>query len=312
MTSDGLVIENPASGERIVIRRTAAETGGDLLAWELFLAPGGRVPSSHAHPEQEERFELLAGRLRFRVGFRTVVAGPGDVVVVRPGQVHGFVNTGGETARVLVETRPALQMQELLETAAALVCANRRLPRLFDLLLFMHEFRARGSGALHTSFGACVRTTVGVARPARWPRCSLSPSSVAFAAAGMTDAIEVRELVKHYRGAAGNAVDGVSFDVPDGQFFFCLLGPNGAGKTTTLSVLTTLLAPTSGQVRVAGLDLAAEQSKVRQRVGIVCQQPSLDPNLTAEENLRLHALFCTDSIRGGRFTGLCRARTAGR
>ncbi|GAA1689461.1 hypothetical protein GCM10009765_43520 [Fodinicola feengrottensis] len=141
MTSDGLVIENPASGERIVIRRTAAETGGDLLAWELFLAPGGRVPSSHAHPEQEERFELLAGRLRFRVGFRTVVAGPGDVVVVRPGQVHGFVNTGGETARVLVETRPALQMQELLETAAALVCANRRLPRLFDLLLFMHEFR---------------------------------------------------------------------------------------------------------------------------------------------------------------------------
>ena len=78
--------------------------------------------------------------------------------------------------------------------------------------------------------------------------------------------------------------------MPDGQLF-CLLGPNGAGKTTTVSILTTTLAPTSGQVRIAGRDLATEQAKVRGELGIVFQQPSLDLNLTAEENIRLHAVL---------------------
>jgi ABC-2 type transport system ATP-binding protein len=102
--------------------------------------------------------------------------------------------------------------------------------------------------------------------------------------------IEVRDLVKRYRGAPRNAVDGVSFEVASGQFF-CLLGPNGAGKTTTASVLTTVLAPTSGLVTVAGLDVVRQQSKVRRQIGIVFQQPSLDLNLTAEENVRLHAVL---------------------
>lgn len=103
-------------------------------------------------------------------------------------------------------------------------------------------------------------------------------------------AIEVRNLVKRYRREPRNAVDGVSFDVPDGQLF-CLLGPNGAGKTTTVSILTTTLRPTSGQVRIAGRDLAAEQAAIRRELGIVFQQPSLDLNLTAEENIRLHAVL---------------------
>ncbi len=103
-------------------------------------------------------------------------------------------------------------------------------------------------------------------------------------------AVEVAHLVKRYRAAHRNAVDDISFDVPEGQLF-CLLGPNGAGKTTTLSVLTTTLAPTSGQVRIAGRDLAREQAKVRRELGIVFQQPSLDLNLTAEENIRLHAVL---------------------
>jgi ABC-2 type transport system ATP-binding protein len=103
-------------------------------------------------------------------------------------------------------------------------------------------------------------------------------------------AVEVAHLVKRYRAAHRNAVDDISFDVPEGQLF-CLLGPNGAGKTTTLSVLTTTLAPTSGRVRIAGRDLAREQAKVRRELGIVFQQPSLDLNLTAEENIRLHAVL---------------------
>ena len=103
-------------------------------------------------------------------------------------------------------------------------------------------------------------------------------------------AVEVAHLVKRYRAARHNAVDDISFGVPAGQLF-CLLGPNGAGKTTTVSVLTTTLAPTSGQVRIAGRDLAAEQGCVRRELGIVFQQPSLDLNLTAEENIRLHAVL---------------------
>jgi ABC-2 type transport system ATP-binding protein len=103
-------------------------------------------------------------------------------------------------------------------------------------------------------------------------------------------AIEVDRLVKRYRKAAVNAVDDVSFEVPEGSLF-CLLGPNGAGKTTTVSVLTTTLRPTSGRVRVAGRDLVTEQTQVRRAIGIVFQQPSLDLNLTAEENIRLHAIL---------------------
>ena len=138
------IIENPLSGEQITIRRTSADTGGTVLEWELLLAPGGRVPSSHAHPEQEEVFTVLAGRMRFRVGVRRVIANPGDTVRIPPGTVHHFANAGSRPARVAVRTSPALSMQELLETAAALAqdqhAAGRRLPRPTDLALFMRDF----------------------------------------------------------------------------------------------------------------------------------------------------------------------------
>jgi len=103
-------------------------------------------------------------------------------------------------------------------------------------------------------------------------------------------AIVVDGLVKRYKGADRNAVDGISFSVEPGAFF-TLLGPNGAGKTTTLNILTTILAPTAGSARVAGHDVRDEQSEVRRRVGIIFQTPSLDQNLTGEENIRLHAIL---------------------
>ncbi len=143
MTQPDLIV-NPLSGEQIAILRTAEETGGQVLDWELRLAPGGRVPSSHAHPEQWETFTVLEGRMRFRVGGRRLVAGPGQRVVVPPGTVHHFANAGRVTARVCVESRPALRMQELLETAAALAqdqhAAGRAVPRPLELALFMTEF----------------------------------------------------------------------------------------------------------------------------------------------------------------------------
>ncbi len=106
----------------------------------------------------------------------------------------------------------------------------------------------------------------------------------------MPGVIEVENLTKRYKNAETNAVDGISFSVAPGEFF-SLLGPNGAGKTTTISILTTTLASTSGKVSVAGHDLATEASAVRRSIGIIFQKPSLDQNLTAEENVRLHAIL---------------------
>jgi ABC-2 type transport system ATP-binding protein len=106
----------------------------------------------------------------------------------------------------------------------------------------------------------------------------------------MQSIIHVEHLIKRYKRAVVSAVDDISFDVAPGEFFV-LLGPNGAGKTTTISILTTTLSPTSGQIQIAGYNLATEASAVRQCIGIIFQNPSLDVNLTAEENVRLHAIL---------------------
>ena len=109
-------------------------------------------------------------------------------------------------------------------------------------------------------------------------------------AVAATDTIVVADLVKRYKGAELNAVDNISFSVREGELF-ALLGPNGAGKTTTISILTTTLAPTSGTAVIGGHDLVRDSSGVRHVVGIIFQKPSLDLNLTAEENVRLHAIL---------------------
>ena len=102
--------------------------------------------------------------------------------------------------------------------------------------------------------------------------------------------IEVKNLVKTYKKAKENAVDNISFNVKKGEFF-CFLGPNGAGKTTTISILTTTLAKTSGTLNIAGYDLDKDPSSVRKSIGVIFQKPSLDQNLTAEENIRFHAVL---------------------
>jgi ABC-2 type transport system ATP-binding protein len=105
-----------------------------------------------------------------------------------------------------------------------------------------------------------------------------------------TAAIDVQHLVKRYQKATSNAVDDISFSVERGEFF-ALLGPNGAGKTTTISILITMLSPTSGSVRIAGYDLESQSSEVRRHVGIIFQRPSLDLNLSGEENVRFHSIL---------------------
>jgi ABC-2 type transport system ATP-binding protein len=86
------------------------------------------------------------------------------------------------------------------------------------------------------------------------------------------------------------AVDSISFDVKEGEIF-AFLGPNGAGKSTTIKMLTTMLRPTSGELLLAGHDVAKEQDKARKAFGIVFQDPSLDEELSAYENMELHAVL---------------------
>jgi ABC-2 type transport system ATP-binding protein len=100
--------------------------------------------------------------------------------------------------------------------------------------------------------------------------------------------IEVRDLVKRFGGFT--AVDHISFSVAAGRIS-AFLGPNGAGKTTTIKMLTTVLAPTSGAIRIAGHDPVREARRVRRAFGIVFQDPSLDDELTAYENMELHGVL---------------------
>ncbi len=97
--------------------------------------------------------------------------------------------------------------------------------------------------------------------------------------------IQVENLVKRYEPDAPNAVDDLSFEIEAGEIF-SLLGPNGAGKTTTLSIISTLLAPTSGRVSVDGHDTERNPMAVRRTLGVVPQELALYNDLTARENLR--------------------------
>lgn len=101
-------------------------------------------------------------------------------------------------------------------------------------------------------------------------------------------AVEARELTKRFGDLV--AVDGIDLDVHQGEVFG-FLGPNGAGKTTTISMLTTLLEPSSGTATVGGHDIITDDAAVRSSIGIVFQEQALDERLTARENLDFHAVL---------------------
>ena len=145
MITPGQTLENPVTGERFTFTDTAATTGGELLAFDFGLRPDGAVPIPHVHPVQTERFEVVEGQMRFRVGLRTVLAGPGDVVEVEPGVAHSFANAGDEQARLRVEVRPALAMEEMFADVIAMARAGRMgrrgMPRnLLDLALLARTY----------------------------------------------------------------------------------------------------------------------------------------------------------------------------
>jgi quercetin dioxygenase-like cupin family protein len=127
-------VDDPVRRQRYAFHRD-----GENLIVDIWAQPGGDQPL-HFHPSQEERFAILEGRVRFRVGRRRVVAGPGDEVVGPPGVKHSYKNIGDREARLRVEARPALELQGFLEDVAEAARAGL--------------FTRRG---LPTSFGGAVQ-----------------------------------------------------------------------------------------------------------------------------------------------------------
>jgi quercetin dioxygenase-like cupin family protein len=145
MITPGQTVENPVTGERFTFTDTAASTGGELLAFDFALRPGGAVPIPHVHPIQTERFEVVEGRMTFRIGRRRIEAGPGEVVEVAPGVAHSFANAGEHEARMRVEVRPALAMEEMFAEVVSMAQAgrmNRRgMPRnLLELAVLARKY----------------------------------------------------------------------------------------------------------------------------------------------------------------------------
>lgn len=128
MARRGDVIANPATGERIAFLETAGDTGGQLLRLDLTMPPGVAVPAAHIHPSQEERFALVTGSARFRVGRERFTARAGEAVVVPPGTPHRFWNDGGEELRTIVEFRPALRIEQFFEQLWSGKLTNRGMP----------------------------------------------------------------------------------------------------------------------------------------------------------------------------------------
>ncbi len=120
MITTGQSLTNPVTGETLVFRTTSADTNGESVVVEAFVEPDGAVAAAHVHPAQEERFEVLAGELEFRLGKNTLVAKPGDRILVPAGTPHKFRNIGDETAHFVCEVSPALGFEQLIETMFAL------------------------------------------------------------------------------------------------------------------------------------------------------------------------------------------------
>ncbi len=146
MVTSGDVLEHPVTREKIIIRKTARDTGGELFQADLYLQPGAFVAAEHIHPLQEERFEIIAGTLRGRVAGREFASGPGESVVVPKGAPHVWWNAGDQELHCLVDLRPALRIESFFETFFGLaqdgkVSPKTGLPNLFQMALVMRTYR---------------------------------------------------------------------------------------------------------------------------------------------------------------------------
>jgi len=143
MAHAGQAIANPVTGERVVFRATAADTDGQLLSMEYHAPAQHLIGPLHIHPRQEERSEVVAGMMRGRVGGQKRTVGPGEVAVVAPGVRHTWRSDGDQELHAVVEFRPALSTETVLEVLFALARAgrtNRRgMPAALQMAVLMND-----------------------------------------------------------------------------------------------------------------------------------------------------------------------------
>lgn len=121
MAKAGDELRNSASGERLVFRKTAAETNGTLLEMDDFWEQPGHRTAAHVHPQMQERWEVVSGGVRFLIDGVETVAGPGDVIVAQPGAAHRAWNVGSGPAHLRIQMRPALRWEDFVERLFPLV-----------------------------------------------------------------------------------------------------------------------------------------------------------------------------------------------
>ncbi|HKW12201.1 MAG TPA: cupin domain-containing protein [Gemmatimonadaceae bacterium] len=144
MAHAGAVIENPVVGDRIVFLRTTADTAGELLEFDLFARAGAQGPPEHVHPQATERFEVVQGVLRARVAGVEKTVEVGESLVIPPGTLHSWWNSGAAEVQVRVQLTPAGRNETFLETIYALASSGRTnskgIPGFLQLSVFAPSY----------------------------------------------------------------------------------------------------------------------------------------------------------------------------
>jgi len=144
MARQGEAIENPVTGERAVFRKRAAETNGEFLQFDLFMKRRGFVMPEHVHLRQEERIDVVSGRVRFRLGGKEEELRASETAVLPAGIAHTMWNDGDDEAHVSVEARPALKTETAIETVFGLAregkVSERGMPNPLQGALLAREY----------------------------------------------------------------------------------------------------------------------------------------------------------------------------
>jgi quercetin dioxygenase-like cupin family protein len=144
----GEIYENRVQGDRFIVREGSEDTAGERLVGDLHIRPGGAVAGKHVHAYITERFEVVAGTVRFHLDGRDRFVSPGERIEVPPGAVHDWWNVGDDDAHVLVDIRPAERFELMIQNLYGLAndghADARGVPRLLPLALFAREFRREG------------------------------------------------------------------------------------------------------------------------------------------------------------------------
>ena len=144
MSKAGDVIENPVTGERVVVRVGTEDSGGELLVVDGYIKPGGAVTGEHVHPTIEEWFTVVRGRVGFRIDGRESIAEPGERLHVPAGTAHDWWNAGEEEAHVRAEISPGGRFEEMAINLFSLAqdgkTNSKGMPNLLQAAIFAREF----------------------------------------------------------------------------------------------------------------------------------------------------------------------------